>query len=168
MAPRSKFVRVDILYEQHPEVLVKELAEACRALHQAMGDKWKDDQAPEHFTPRARWIFQYKQRTLRWRKFKKRMAAKGLAEDGGDTDLVYKGTARRLVHNASVNATRAKAVITHYMPRYFGKPPRPGSPDMRKEMLAISPKMDKELSEVGALAYAKRLRTSLARKRVVI
>lgn len=154
----AKFITVTTFYEQHPLLVARQHGDATRAGHEAMGLVWKERLAIEHFDPRARLIFHYQQRTPKWRKFKVAMARIGKAEDGGTTDLVFRGTSRRLVKNATVRATANRTTVTHFMPVYFGRPPHPRSPILRKEMVEVSPRQEQILSEAGALAYRQRLR----------
>lgn len=152
-----KFITVTTFYQQHPGVVARMHGDATREGHRAMGEVWKEDLAIEHFDPRARLIFKYQPRTAKWRKYKKAMAAVGKAEDGGETDLVFSGRARRLVKNATVAATANKTTVTHFMPVYFGRPRWPRSPVLRREMTEVSPRQEQILSRAGMLAYYRRL-----------
>lgn len=154
----TKFITVTTFYEQHPALIAGQHGDATRHGHQAMGELWKGQLASEHFDPRARFIFGYQQRTAKYRKRKIGLARIGKAEDGGMTDLVLTGRSRRLVKNATVAATANKTTITHFMPSYFGKRRSARAPDTRKELLAVSPRQEKLLSEAGARAYRERLR----------
>lgn len=153
----AKFITVTTMYEQHPDLMQKELGVATRAGHQAMGELWKDRLASEHFEARAHFVFGYQQRTARYRSFKKGMARIGKAEDGGETDLVLSGVSRRAARRATVAATANRTVITHFMPSYFGKRRSFRAPDTRKEMLTISPRQAKQLGEAGERGFAQRL-----------
>lgn len=154
----AKFITVTTFYEQHPLLVARQHGDATQAGHEAMGLVWKDQLAIEHFDPRARLIFNYQPRTAKWRKFKLAMARLGRAEDGGTTDLVFSGRGRRMVKNATVRATANRTTITHFMPVYFGRPPHPRSPVLRREMTEVSPRQEKILSDAGAIAYRQRLR----------
>lgn len=153
-----KFITVSTFYEEHPLLIARQHGDATQAGHLAMGELWKSQLASEHFDPRARLIFHYQQRTAKYMKRKAWLARIGKAEDAGQTDLVLSGTSRRLVKNATVAATPNKTVVTHFMPSYFGKRRSARAPDTRKEMLAVSPRQEKLLSEAGARAYSERLR----------
>lgn len=129
-----------------------------------MGDVWHGQLAAEHFEPRARLVFGYQPRTQKYRKRKRWLASIGRAEDGGETDLVLTGTSRRLVHNATIRATANRTTVTHFMPVYFGRPPKPSSPVLRDEMTRLSPRQEKILSESGAQTYRQYLRQMRASK----
>lgn len=154
----AKFITVQTFYEQHPLLIARQHGDATRAGHEAMGNVWKESLASEHFEPRARLIFHYQQRTAKYLKRKAWLSRIGKAEDGGTTDLVLSGLSRRLVKNATVRATPNRTVVTHFMPSYFGRPRWPRSPVLRKEMVEVSPRQEKILSEAGARAYRDRLR----------
>lgn len=160
----AKFIRVTTFYEEHPELIRRELGEATRAGHQAMGELWRDHLALEHFEPRARLVFGYQQRGRRYRGFKKAMARLGKVEDGGESDLVFSGLSRRAVTRATVNATPNRTVITHFMPSYFGKRRSLRAPDTREEMLRISARQDKLLGEAGERGFIRRLARIRANK----
>lgn len=154
----AKWITVTSFYKQHPGIVAREFHKATQSGHQAMGELWRDELAPEHFLPNARYVFGYQQRTAAWMRRKRRLAEIGKAEDGGNTDLVFSGRARRLVRNALVTATPNRTRVRHFMPNYFGRPPRSTSPVMRIEMLVISRNQEGRLSKVGVVAFRNRLR----------
>lgn len=154
----AKWITVTTFYKQHPGVVAKEVKQATKEGHLAMGEIWRDQLAPEHFEPNARYVFGYQPRTQKYLKRKRILGETGKAEDGGNTDLVLTGRARRMVRNATVTATPNKTTVRHFMPVYFGRPPRSSSPIMRMEMLRISRRQEKILSKEGADAFRNRMR----------
>lgn len=154
-----KFITVTTFYEQHPELMKQELGVATRDGHQDMGELWRDQLVGEHFDERARLVFGYQARRKKYLGFKKAMARLGKVEDGGEVDLVFSGLFRRMVLSMSiVAATPNKTTITHFVPSYVsGRPPKPRSPSLRKELLTISPRQEKLLGEAGERGFVRRL-----------
>ena len=147
-------IRVRITYIKPPDVTVRAWREGMRAAHAEAARVWHEEMLPDHFTPFARFKYQYQPRTLATRKRKKQLAEKGQVLEGGLVDNVWSGTMRNLLTGAaSIRAYPSRFTVTMPGPPYISMRPNPvgrsaNQPDKAAEILKITPDQRLQLARV--------------------
>lgn len=153
-------IRVVTIHDAHPDLVRRELHEVTRAAHFTMGYVWATELLPEHFQPSATQAFGYQQRTAKHNKHKRALAAIGQAQDGGNSPLVVSGRLRRDLLRARhmIRAYPSRVTIDLVGPNYWKYRRWPGSPDMVREVLAMSPRHEKVVGNAGDRGFDAALR----------
>ena len=153
-------IRVVTIEEAHPDLVRRELHEVTRMAHYAMGQVWATELLPEHFRPGATSIFGYKPRTAKHAKHKQALAAIGKAEEGGMAPLVMSGRLRRDLLRARhmIRAFPTRVTIDLVGPNYWKYRRWPGSPDMVREVLAMSARHEQIVGRAGDRGFEAALR----------
>lgn len=153
-------IRVVTIHEAHPDLVRRELHEVTRMAHYAKGQVWATELLPEHFRPSATAAFGYQQRTFKHNKHKRALAAIGKAEDGGTSPLVVSGRLRRDLLRAKhmIRAYPTRVTIDLVGPKYFGYRRWPGSPDMVREVKAMSARHEQIVGRAGDRGFEAALR----------
>lgn len=153
-------IRVVTIHEEHPDLVRRELHEVTRTAHYAMGQVWATQLLPEHFQPSATQAFGYQHRTFKHNKHKRALAAIGKAEDGGTSPLVTSGRLRRELLRAKhmIRAFPTRVTIDLVGPNYWKYRRWPRSPDMVREVLAMSSRHERIVGEAGDRGFEAALR----------
>jgi len=153
-------IKVVTIEDAHPDLVRRELHEVTRMAHYAMGQVWATQLLPEHFQPSATQAFGYQPRTAKHNKHKRALAAIGQAEDGGTSPLVVSGRLRRALLRARhmIRAYPTRVTIDLVGPKYWKYRRWPGSPDMVREVLAMSPRHEQIVGQAGDRGFEAALR----------
>lgn len=165
------FLKVESIYTQHPELMVREHKRAVVAGHFAGGRLWAEQLLLEHFQPGARSEFGYFKRKEKYMSKKIRLARLGRVEDGGRQDLVFSGLTRRLARLARnmVKATPTEVDVTVPTPRHIQmRPNRFANRALGLEILAISPRHEKLVTAATSRGFDREHREIKAEKRTTI
>jgi hypothetical protein len=169
-------IHVKAVHEEHPELVRRELHNVTRAMHAAMGAKWAGDLLPEHFEPRAHFVFNYAARTGKWLRRKEMLFRMGASVRGrrviagANTDLVFTGFLRDLVLGSArqgITAYPSRVKIRMIGPAYFTLRPRGKyTARLAREVTASSPRHEKILAETGQRGFNGELRRLRQAKRL--
>jgi hypothetical protein len=155
-------IRIESVYDEHPDLSRRELHRVMRAAHRAMGVKWAIELLPEHFEPGAGNVFGYAKRTEKWLRRKERLKAAGRAEGGREDDLVFTGRLRRevlLTARFNINAYPTRVTIRMSGPVYFTLRPRgKGTVRLAREVLSMSRRHERLIGEAGERGFNAELR----------
>lgn len=153
-------IKVVTIHDAHPDLVRRELHEVTRMAHYAMGRVWAEDLLPEHFDPNAASVFGYAPRTAKHNKRKQALAAIGQAEDGGLSPLVVSGDMRRALLRAKhmIRAFPSRVTIDLVGPNYWRYRRWPRSPDMVREVKAMTPRHERIVGEAGDRGFNAALR----------
>jgi hypothetical protein len=153
-------IKVVTIHEAHPDLVRRELHEVTRSAHYAMGVVWARELLPEHFHPSATAAFGYQSRTAKHNRRKRALAAIGQVEDGGNSPLVFTGRLRRDLLRAvhMIRAFPTRVTIDLVGPSYWKYRRRPSSPDMVREVLAMSPRHERIVGQAGDKGFEAALR----------
>jgi hypothetical protein len=165
------FLKIEILYDKHPDLLAREQRSAIAAGHFAGGRYWAERLLPDHFKPSARSEFGYAERTGKYQNRKQKLAKLGLVEDGGRQALVFSGATRRATRLAlnMVKATDKEVDVTIPVPRYITtRPNRYARHALANEILAMSPRHEKLVTTETERGFNRHMRDIRAAKRTVI
>lgn len=165
------FLKVELFYDQHPQLMVREHRRAVIAGHFAGGYLWADRLLAEHFQPSARSEFGYFERQLKYRQKKVRMASRGHVEDGGRTDLVFSGNTRRAAMRSRyfVRATDKEVDIPIHAPSYIQtRTNRNARHALELEITAMSERHTRLVTNETARGSNRKLREIRAQRRTTI
>ena len=153
-------IYIEFDHRDYPKVRLKQLKEMTREAHRSMGLLWAHEMLPQHFTERARLLYNYKPRTAKYLRRKIRLAAIGRVEDGGRSPLVYSGTLRRSSTRSRylVRAYPTRVTIPVIGPSYFTfRPRRASAPNMGAEITRVNPTEIRKLSDAARRAFNRKL-----------
>lgn len=169
-------IHVQAVHDEHPELVRRELHGVLRVMHAAMGSKWAADLLPEHFEPRAHFVFNYAARTAKWLRRKEALFRAGATVRGRrviagrNTDLVFTGFLKDLVLGSASNLIAAypsRVTIRMIGPAYFTLRPRgKGTARLAREVTASSPRHERILADTGQRGFNGELRRLRQAKRL--
>lgn len=135
-----------------PYLSVRATRRVMKGAYEVIGKKWLEDYLPMHFHPIAPQRYGFTPRTAGTQKKKRRLAERGIVQDGGRLALVWSGVLRRamLNHNHRVDAYPTRATIKLIGPSYLSINYKPGRPNMGREILTVIPDEAQKLNEAGA------------------
>lgn len=142
------------------DVSKRGLNRALTDAHRAVGQTWEREFLKLHFRHGNASRYGMAQRSLDYVKKKKRLAGLGIVEDGGFTNLVFKGVMKRRLLGQP-NVTRAfptRASVKMFGPDYLHiNPKNPHMPNMAAEILKVIPEERAVLDEVAKKQFGESL-----------
>lgn len=159
-------IRVTLRFDRPPDVAVRKWREIMRAAHTDQGEYWHREYLPGHFKPNARFKYRHKRRTRKYLERKRRLAQKGIVQDGGEVDLVYSGLMRELMSVATIRGSASRATLTMQAPRYVTLNPQSNQPHKAAEVTRVTQEEAKRLGHVLEESAVKQLNQLKAPKTV--
>lgn len=132
-----------------------------RANNLAIAQTWEAKYLRLHFSASAGRKYGYKNRTRKWLRRKRQLAAQGKVLYGGTRDLVATGRLERAMQSRQiVSATPAFSKVRLIGPNYFRIRYRPGRPNLGEEVTTVVESEKRWLLSAGVAAAEKELRTN--------
>lgn len=171
--PQSKMpcpVLIRTTHSDYPELKARQLGEASRASNRAMAEVWVQTMLPDHFSPSAHYKYGYAPRSKRYMDRKRKLAARGVVLDGGQTDLVFTGRLRHMLTQIQPliksYPSRASAILFG-TPYFTDRPRNPRKPNMGREVTQILPHQEQVLAGRGDQVFRKKADEIKATKTVI-
>ena len=149
------------------QLTVREQREVLRGVMVDMATDWSTRYVPKHFTESASRKYGYQQRSAKYQRRKRQLAARGAAARGGRVDLVMTGQLERMIMASRFNIRGfpARATVTLNGPSYFRiKPRNPKRPNLAAEVTAITDQEREKLVAPAAKSMTKRIRQAVKKK----
>jgi len=165
-------VKVKMTITRPPDVATRKWPKILRGAMERMGWEWWRNYLPGHFRAGTQTKYQYQPRKPKYKKQKvrrSRLRDENQVADGGRTDLVYSGEARRLAKKRPlVRGFPSRARVYLHTPNYITMRPRGGSnrPNMGMEITKATPDEVRALQRVLKQRVEKGV-NAIREKRVV-
>ena len=112
-------LRGKLIVERPAHLTVRRWRAILREAHERVGAMFLREIQPRHFQPGAASRYGYRRRSEKYLRRKRQLAARGIAIEGGRTDLVLTGLLRRAVTQfGRVRGFPTRATVTAPLPGY--------------------------------------------------
>lgn len=154
------------IIEAPPILSQRELHEAMRESHRAVGQNWQRTMLPHHFQAARQDKYNYRTRNPVYLLIKRRAARRGKVRKRGQALLSYSGLMEHLLTRPQrVRAFPTRATLMMHGPRYVGMRPMKGNrPNLGEEATRVTPDEQQTLTRVFDDTLTKQITQRQGRK----
>jgi len=136
---------------------VRQTRQVMKETWAAVGDRWQDEYLPLHFGGQAFSRYNYRPRSLNYKKKKRRLQARGTIQGGPETALVFTGLLKRslLNHRQRQSAYPTRVTIHLVGPSYLAINYKPNRPNIGQEILTVNSSEMTDLMRHGKQVMTK-------------